>query len=243
LGKAVARPEPDWFVDGAAGMSSTVNDMANWLRLQLNQGRFDNRQLVTGKSMALMHQPPPGTRLPYGMGWFVNDPLELHHNGIFWTYSSEELLLTKNGYGVVILFNGGLNPFIDYHAFSQGIADILAGQALTESTLPDWVYRVAIELGLLVAIGLGIRRLFRRKQWEQAYQHRPVWRSWVYLAGRLLPILFFVMIPALLTLLSGRVLNWARIFLMMPDLIVVLALIGLLQLAILITRLFRLSTL
>ncbi|GAB4054225.1 serine hydrolase domain-containing protein [Spirosoma litoris] len=237
LGKSINRPEPDWFVDGAAGMSSTINDMAHWMRLQLNQGRFGTNQLITSQSLAMMYAAPGGTSFPYGMGWFVNNPAKLRHNGILWTYSSELLILPKEGFGIVMLFNGGLNPFIDYTSFIQGVSDILTNQEPTSEALPDWFYPIATVFLLLIATGFAVRQFFRVTQWQRLYQSRPIWRSWLFMLLRLLPLVFLLLIPYLLTALSGRVLSWERIFLMMPDVILALVLLALANLAVVARRL------
>ena len=239
LGKPIAFQEPGWFIDGAAGISSSVNDMAHWLTLQLNHGRFGNTQLLDSTSMAMTHSAPPGTSQHYGMGWVLTPNNNLYHSGILWTYSAEQLIMTKEGYGIVILFNGGLNPFVDYYSFIQGIADILDNQEPDMPVIPDWFYSVCIILALFLAIGFAIRRLFRARQWYQTYQQRPAWRSWLYLVIRFLPIIIFLLIPYFITLLSGRVLNWERIFLMMPDVILGLGIIALLNLMIAGTRFIR----
>jgi CubicO group peptidase (beta-lactamase class C family) len=77
-------------VDGAApaaGLNSSVNDVANWLRMQLADGKFEGKQLVSEKNIWEMHQPavilPVSKRaansIPsrhfntYGLGWNVLD--------------------------------------------------------------------------------------------------------------------------------------------------------------------------
>jgi CubicO group peptidase (beta-lactamase class C family) len=79
----------------AGGVSSSVNDVAKWMRLQLASGKFDGKQIVDEKALAETHQPQmrtgsnPFTRLPtfYGLGWNVSyDPegrLRLNHSGAF----------------------------------------------------------------------------------------------------------------------------------------------------------------
>jgi CubicO group peptidase (beta-lactamase class C family) len=77
------------------GVSSSVNDVAKWLRLQLGNGKFDGRQLVNEKALTETHHPQiltgfnPFTQLPtfYGLGLNVSyDPegrLRLNHSGAF----------------------------------------------------------------------------------------------------------------------------------------------------------------
>src|SRR5437660_12625097 len=65
------------------GVSSSVNDLAKWMRLQLASGKFDGKQIVNEKALGETHHPhmltgfSPFTGLPgfYGVGWGVSyDP-------------------------------------------------------------------------------------------------------------------------------------------------------------------------
>src|SRR5438128_7384463 len=59
------------------GVSSSVNDLAKWMRLQLANGKFDGKQVVDNDALAETHHPHmltgfnPFTQLPtfYGLGW------------------------------------------------------------------------------------------------------------------------------------------------------------------------------
>jgi CubicO group peptidase (beta-lactamase class C family) len=80
----------------AGGASSSVNDMAKWLRLQLGEGRFEGKQVIPSASLLETHIPhftssPASTFVgrsgSYGLGFNVNvDPsarLQLSHSGAF----------------------------------------------------------------------------------------------------------------------------------------------------------------
>ena len=62
------------------GVSSSVNDVAKWIRLQLANGKFDGKQIVSEKPLAETHHPHmltgfnPFTNMPtfYGLGWNVS---------------------------------------------------------------------------------------------------------------------------------------------------------------------------
>lgn len=237
FGKPIAVREPDWFVGGAAGVITCVNDMAHWLTLQLKYGRFENTQLLDSTHIAMMYKAPTGQ--PYGMGWFLTENTNLHHNGVLWTYSSEQLIIRKGSYGIVVLFNGGLNAFVDYYSFLQGISDILDNRAPEVPAFADWYYAAGVGVILLIAIVLAIRRLFRLTHWERNCFRRPTWRTGLYLFIRLLPLAFFLLIPFLIAAVSGRVLNWHRIFFAFPDIILSLGSVALLHSVVVVTRLVK----
>ncbi|WP_171037831.1 serine hydrolase domain-containing protein [Dyadobacter luticola] len=234
FGKAIPLHEPDWFIEGAAGVVSTADDMAKWLRLQLNQGKLGDVTLLDSTTLKMMHNAPTGK--PYGMGWFVGKDGTLSHSGILWTYSAEQII-TKNGYGVVILFNGGINAFEDYHAFIQGVTDILENKKPEVPTFPAWVFPITLNVALLIGIFFVILRLFRIEQWYRNHQKRPRWKSRLLLFSRLVPMLILVLLPVLVTMLSGRVLSWRRIYLMAPDFLTLFSIVALLNLVLVFSRL------
>ena len=235
FGIPIQAREPDWFVEGAAGVVSNVADMSTWLRLQLNHGRWDGTVLLDSTHLRAMHTAPKTSR--YGMGWFINEDKTISHNGILWTYSSEQMI-TANGYGIVMLFNSGFNPFEDYHTFIQGVADILNNKTPEIPIFPGWFFPLLAGCLIVLAIVVAVRRLLRVNQWRKNIMYRPKWRTVLLMFARTIPIILFLSIPLLFTALSGRVLNWKRIFLVAPDLVTGLAIIALLHAMILASRMY-----
>jgi CubicO group peptidase (beta-lactamase class C family)/pimeloyl-ACP methyl ester carboxylesterase len=127
------------------GVSSSVNDLAKWMRLQLGNGKFDGKQIVDEKALAETHLPQmltgsnPFTRLPtfYGLGWNVSyDPegrLRLNHSGAFDLGAATYVhLVPDEQLGIVVLTN----------AYPMGIAEalgtILLDTALYGKSTQDW---------------------------------------------------------------------------------------------------------
>lgn len=236
LGKPIEIKEPDWFVDGAAGIVSTSNDMARWLILQVNNGRYNDTHILCNTGVNVMRASVNKTLRGYGMGWFLNQDSSLYHGGILWTYSAEEMIYPKEGYGIVVLFNGGMNVFTDYYSFVSGIHDILMHREPEVPALPYWVYAALAGIIFLLMIALSARSLWRTDTWLHNYRSRARWKSITMLLVRVLPFLLLIFVPALITLMSGRVLSWHRVFLMFPDLIVGLGIIALLNLWVVLMR-------
>jgi CubicO group peptidase (beta-lactamase class C family) len=242
LGKPVVTKEPDWFVSGDAGIVSTAADMAKWLSDQLKAKGADSSAILGQKYMAIMQSPPPNSNFTYAMGWHANPQAHvLYHSGVMWTYSSQQIILTDKGYGIVLLFNGGANMVTDYYSFLQGIQDIVSGQTPSTSSLPPWLYTAAIVLLLLIILILGIRRVLRVKQWYLNYNKRSAWKTWLYMFIRLVPIILLLLIPYLVTVFSGRVINMQKITLMYVDVVLVIGLAGILNLLIVVQRLIYLA--
>lgn len=79
----------------AGGVSSSVNDMAKWIRLQIGNGKFEGKQIVDAKALTETHHPQmltqfnPFNGIPgfYGLGMNVSydehGRLRLNHSGAF----------------------------------------------------------------------------------------------------------------------------------------------------------------
>jgi CubicO group peptidase (beta-lactamase class C family) len=130
----------------AGGASSSANDLAKWMRLQLADGKFEGTQLVDEKALALTHSPQmltgysPLTGLPsfYGLGWNVNydteGRLRLGHSGAFALGAATSVLLVPSEHlGIVVLTN----------AYPIGVAEGLAFSftdiALYGKPTQDWM--------------------------------------------------------------------------------------------------------
>jgi CubicO group peptidase (beta-lactamase class C family) len=130
----------------AGGVSSSVNDLAKWMRLQLANGKFGGKQIVDEKALAETHHPhmltgfSPFTGLPgfYGLGWNVSydqeGRLHLSHSGAFALGAATHVnLVPDEQLGIVVLTN----------AYPLGIAEALGttflDTALYGKPTQDWL--------------------------------------------------------------------------------------------------------
>jgi len=112
-------------VDGvaaAAGLNSSVSDMANWLRTQLNGGKFEGKQIFSARNAWTMHQPsvilpisrassrfiPSKQFNTYGLGWNVWNYLGrkvVSHGGGLDGMISRTSMMPEEKLGLVVLTN------------------------------------------------------------------------------------------------------------------------------------------
>jgi CubicO group peptidase (beta-lactamase class C family) len=127
------------------GVSSSVADVAKWIRLQLANGKFDGKQIINEKALAETHHPHmltgfnPFTGMPsfYGLGWNVGydeqGRLRLNHSGAFDLGAATFVsLIPAEQLGIVVVTN----------AYPLGIAEAL-GTIFSEIALygkptQDW---------------------------------------------------------------------------------------------------------
>jgi CubicO group peptidase (beta-lactamase class C family) len=134
----------------AGGASSSVNDLAKWLRLQLADGKFDGRQIVDAAALAETHLPQVRTGLSpltgapqfYGLGWNVSydeqGRLRLSHSGAFALGASTTVsLIPAEHLGVVVLVNAA--PV----GVAEGLAFSFVDQALYGKQTQDWMTLMA----------------------------------------------------------------------------------------------------
>lgn len=118
----------------AGSINSSVLDMAQWIRLQLAEGKFGGKQIVSAANLMQTRTPhtiirfeppwdlyfPEAHLMSYGMGWFLNDykgRLAVHHGGNIDGMSALVAMLPEEHLGAVILtnMNGSLLPFVMAH--------------------------------------------------------------------------------------------------------------------------------
>src|SRR6476659_6568698 len=127
------------------GVSSSVNDVAKWIRLQLANGKFDGKQIVSEKSLAETHHPHmltgfnPFTNMPsfYGLGWNVSydqqGRLRLNHSGGFDLGAATFVnLVPAEQLGIIVLTNG--HPM----GIPEALGTIFSDIALYGKPTQDW---------------------------------------------------------------------------------------------------------
>jgi CubicO group peptidase (beta-lactamase class C family) len=108
---------PDAEVAGG-GVTSSANDLAQWMRMQLAGGTYDGAQVIESTALAETHVPQiyrgqsPVSGLPsfYALGWGSDINSDGHviwrHNGAFSTGARTDLLLVPGAnLGIVALTN------------------------------------------------------------------------------------------------------------------------------------------
>ncbi|MGG4143105.1 serine hydrolase domain-containing protein [Paenibacillus algorifonticola] len=230
FGYPVSKAEPSWFIDGPAGIVSTAEDMAKWMLAQYHS------RLLAPELMEQFHTA--GQRGPYGMGWLAEEDEQggrtISHSGIFWTYKAEETIDLDQQLGVAIMFDSGLNAFVNYSAFVDGIARILKGEKAETSVFNSRsmeTVMVVLVIGTVLWGGIAIIRMYRSKKSITAG------KLIISSVGRLLPALILLSLPQLAAFIgAGRVLPWIGLWTTMSSLIIWLAVLSLVNITNLVCR-------
>lgn len=130
----------------AGGVSSSINDITKWMRLQLNEGTFEERRIVDKAALEETHHPQiltgfsPLDGLPefYGLGWGVSynskGLLRLSHSGAFAMGAATFVgLVPAKKLGIAVLTNASPvgvaeaigNTFLDIVLFGKAREDWL----------------------------------------------------------------------------------------------------------------------
>ncbi|KOS04960.1 beta-lactamase [Flavobacterium akiainvivens] len=129
----------DEMVNGAAGgIYANVNDLGQWMLLQLNHGKYNGRQLIsednhlkTWTTHTVMEAGYGGGRYSnhfggYGLGWMLSDingNLVVTHTGGLPGMLSETLLIPDLNFGVVVLTNTSEGGGGVFTALTRSIMD------------------------------------------------------------------------------------------------------------------------
>jgi CubicO group peptidase (beta-lactamase class C family) len=168
LGDKIVTLSKDWpylhwtYVYGpAGGINSNITDMAQWLKLQVNNGVFNGKALITEEDMNFMHTPKTitnltsGKRQYYAEAWVYreNTPYPIvWHNGGTTGCKTMVAIVPEAKVGVVVLSNlidSSLpeslafrffdmflgNPEVDWS--TQMLATMKEGMERTEAALPS----------------------------------------------------------------------------------------------------------
>jgi CubicO group peptidase (beta-lactamase class C family) len=130
----------------AGGVSSSVIDLAKWMRLQLADGNFEGRQIVNEDALVETHHPhmltgfSPLNGLPgfHGLGWNVSyddhGRLRLSHSGAFALGAATHVnLVPSERLGVVVLTNA--SPI----GVAEGLGATFTDLALYGEPTQDWL--------------------------------------------------------------------------------------------------------
>jgi CubicO group peptidase (beta-lactamase class C family) len=126
----------------AGSINSNVVDMAQWLRLQLGGGTYQNQRLISAAAIKEMQTPQTIIRLEglneklysrahflsYGMGWFLSDYRGrklVEHGGAIDGMRAEVAMIPEEKIGVVVLTN--LHGTILPHALAYRVLDSYLG--------------------------------------------------------------------------------------------------------------------
>jgi CubicO group peptidase (beta-lactamase class C family) len=112
----------DAHIGAAGSICASVADIASWLRLQLNQGGLDGKQIVDASIIEEMHTPHTPMRLnaierrlfpsrhfaAYGLGWFLSDlhgRFVVRHTGGVDGMLSSTVLIPEERLGIAVFTN------------------------------------------------------------------------------------------------------------------------------------------
>ena len=127
---------------GAAGsMTSNVNDLSKWVMMQLDNGKYNGKQVVPEKviqktraanTVVYRISTPEHHFMNYGLGWFIEDAHDkkvVEHEGGANGYLSKIVLVPEDNFGFVILSNND----------QQLLFDALSEQILKDFTKQPYV--------------------------------------------------------------------------------------------------------
>lgn len=123
-GKVDEIPFRDIDAIGPAGsINSNVSDLSNWVLMNLNKGKFGDKQVISESNLSQLHTPQMVIQqgafriaekynemffTSYGMGWFITSyrgHTWIHHGGNIDGFSALVTFMPRDNMGLVILTN------------------------------------------------------------------------------------------------------------------------------------------
>jgi CubicO group peptidase (beta-lactamase class C family) len=117
---------------GAGDINSTIDDTSRWVRLQLDDGTFEGRSIVSPKNLAVTRTPKVAMseKVSYALGWVIQQTPNgtvVWHNGGTSSFGAYIGLVPERNVGVVVLTNETNVGFPD--ALGQWILDRILGNS------------------------------------------------------------------------------------------------------------------
>ena len=122
----------------AGSINSNVLEMANWVLLNLNKGKWGDKQIISENALAQIHAPQMVIQSPlrydemlhssYGLGWLITaykGHLLLTHGGGIDGFIALVSFMPRDNIGIVVLSNLNGNPvpsIVGYHLFDRILA-------------------------------------------------------------------------------------------------------------------------
>ena len=192
---------------------SSSEDMARYLIAHLNEGRYDNAQILSAAGIDELHRPAVEVNAMglyfdhYGMVWIIEETARtriVSHPGTLPNFFAYMAILPEQKKGVVLLVNANqLMMDLAQWEFGAGVAKQLAGERSVPNRSGAIIPRALRSLPLIPALQIaGVAATLRRlRRWQQDPSSHPS---------------------------GGR--KWGRYILLplVPDLLVSLPLVGLL---------------
>jgi CubicO group peptidase (beta-lactamase class C family) len=115
---------------GAGDINSTIEDMARWVRLQLGNGTFEGRRIVSPESLAFTRTPKVALsdKVSYALGWVIQQTPNgniVWHNGGTAAFGAYVGMVPDKNIGVIVLTSETNVGFPD--AVGQWILDRIVG--------------------------------------------------------------------------------------------------------------------
>jgi CubicO group peptidase (beta-lactamase class C family) len=117
---------------GAGDINSTIENMAHWIRLQLGNGAFEGRRIVSPESLAFTRTPKVALsdKVSYALGWVIQQTPEgniVWHNGGTAAFGAYVGMVPDRNVGVIVLTNETNVGLPD--AVGRWILDLILGNA------------------------------------------------------------------------------------------------------------------
>src|SRR5215208_425967 len=213
-GDAAVEQRPERSAAPRLPIVSSSEDMARYPIAHLNEGRYDNTQILSAAGMDELHHPAVDAKAmgisfgQYGMGWIIEETGRtkfVWHSGTCPDFFAYMAILPEQEKGVILLVNAN-HLMMDKMTFTEvgaSVAKLLAGEEPVPSPFVGavpWALRALPLIPAIQIVGVAatLRRLLR---WHQdPSSHSLGGRKW----GR------YILLP------------------LIPDLLVSLPLVGLL---------------
>ncbi|MDP4164255.1 MAG: serine hydrolase domain-containing protein [Bacillota bacterium] len=222
---------PNFLASG--NMTSSVDDMGNYLLAYMDGGKTDHGQILSGAGIKELQQPSSAATMSrngkffaqYAMGWWSRNvqgvPVVGHAGDLLSTCRTDMYILPEQKTGIVILSNthtGSLAPG-NLHVSTDGVISLLAGKQPKQNNNGSKYarYYFIVDTVVLLFLLVVIRSYWNLRKWKKTFTRTVHYKK---TSALLLGIQFLG--PILMTVLSPNLFHfpsWSFLFCVQPDLV------------------------
>ncbi|MBY7125080.1 beta-lactamase family protein [Bacillus sp. 16GRE42] len=184
---------------------SSAEDMAKYMIVQLNQGEFKGKSILSANAITTMHHPSVliGDDTYYAMGWEVNNE-GISHSG--WTENTYSKVVLDGEHGISLQINSmDYLKLNEYDAIIRGINKLVHNEEPSISDSNPFMKYVIIDLILLAIVALiaySAYRTFKPSNHKVTAFRRILNGLSILVFNLLLPSIILIGFPKLFSPLS-----------------------------------------
>jgi CubicO group peptidase (beta-lactamase class C family) len=153
-----------YYLIPAGFIVSNSTDMANYLSIFLNEGKFKEREIISVNTLREMLTPYFGDKTGISMGWGVGET-SIGHSGNTRGFSNRSSIFPNDEYAICVMSNINNGPFFDGNSETlQAISSQFRNKSFVRNWISEWHLSLLLLLLVIVDFSFFVRNITKWKR-------------------------------------------------------------------------------